>query len=107
MTSITPFLWFDTKAEEAAEFYVSIFPDSRITRVARYGEAGPGPAGSAMTVDFSLRGQGFVALNGGPVFSFTPAVSFVVDCEDQAEGRPLLVPAVGRRVGGPMRLAHG
>jgi predicted 3-demethylubiquinone-9 3-methyltransferase (glyoxalase superfamily) len=82
---ITPFLWFDSRAEEAAEFYVSVFPDSRINSVTRYGEAGPGPAGSAMTVDFMLRGQSFVALNGGPVFTFTPAISFVVDCETQEE----------------------
>jgi predicted 3-demethylubiquinone-9 3-methyltransferase (glyoxalase superfamily) len=83
--AIRPFLWFDSRAEEAAEFYVSVFPDSRINSVTRYGEAGPGPAGSAMTVDFCLRGQSFVALNGGPVFAFTPAVSFVVDCETQEE----------------------
>jgi predicted 3-demethylubiquinone-9 3-methyltransferase (glyoxalase superfamily) len=82
---ITPFLWFDAQAEEAALFYVSLFPDSRIESLTRYSEAGPGPVGSAMTVEFSLRGRRFVALNGGPVFSFTPAVSFVVDCEDQAE----------------------
>jgi predicted 3-demethylubiquinone-9 3-methyltransferase (glyoxalase superfamily) len=82
---ITPFLWFDSQAEEAASFYVSIFPDSRIDGVARYGDAGPGPAGTAMTVEFRLRGRPFVALNGGPAFSFTPAVSFVVSCEDQAE----------------------
>jgi len=83
--SIRPFLWFDSRAEEAAEFYVSVFPDSRISQVNRYGEAGPGPAGTAMTVDFTLRGLSFVALNGGPVFSFNPAVSFVVDCEGQEE----------------------
>lgn len=82
---IVPFLWFDDKAEEAALFYVSIFPDSLVNRVARYGDAGPGPAGSAMTVSFTLRGRSFVALNGGPIFKFTPAISFVVDCEDQAE----------------------
>jgi predicted 3-demethylubiquinone-9 3-methyltransferase (glyoxalase superfamily) len=82
---ITPFLWFDARAEEAALFYVSLFPDSRIDAINRYSEAGPGPAGTAMTVAFTLRGRPFVALNGGPVFSFTPAVSFVVGCEDQAE----------------------
>ena len=65
---ITPFLWFDRQAEEAASFYVSIFPNSKIVKVARYGEAGPGPAGSAMTVEFQLEGQPFVALNGGPLF---------------------------------------
>jgi len=82
---VTPFLWFDAQAEEAATFYVSLFPDSRVDSVNRYSEAGPGPAGSAMTVAFTLRGRPFVALNGGPVFSFTPAISFVVDCEDQVE----------------------
>jgi predicted 3-demethylubiquinone-9 3-methyltransferase (glyoxalase superfamily) len=82
---ITPFLWFDTQAEEAAGFYTSIFPNSKITKVVRYGEAGPGPAGSAMTVAFELEGQKFVGLNGGPHFKFTEAVSFVVNCETQAE----------------------
>jgi predicted 3-demethylubiquinone-9 3-methyltransferase (glyoxalase superfamily) len=85
MPPITPFLWFDREAEEAARFYVSIFPDSAIDEVTRYGAAGPGPEGSAMTVSFRLGESRFVALNGGPVFSFTPAVSFVVDCETQAE----------------------
>jgi predicted 3-demethylubiquinone-9 3-methyltransferase (glyoxalase superfamily) len=84
-SGVTPFLWFDAQAEEAATFYVSLFPDSRVDAINRYSEAGPGPAGSAMTVSFTLRGRPFVALNGGPVFSFTPAVSFVVDCENQAE----------------------
>jgi len=82
---ITPFLWFDSRAEEAALFYVSVFPDSKIDHVERYGDAGPGPAGSVMTIAFTLRGQRFVALNGGPVFSFTPAISFVVDCATQEE----------------------
>jgi predicted 3-demethylubiquinone-9 3-methyltransferase (glyoxalase superfamily) len=85
MRRITPFLWFDNQAEEAASFYVSIFPDSRIERVARYGEAGPRPAGSVMTVAFQLNGQEFIALNGGPLFKFTEAVSFVVSCENQEE----------------------
>jgi predicted 3-demethylubiquinone-9 3-methyltransferase (glyoxalase superfamily) len=85
MPKITPFLWFDTQAEEAAEFYVSIFPDSRVLEVARYGEAGPGPAGSAMTVRFELDGQEFLALNGGPEFRFTEAVSFLVSCASQEE----------------------
>ena len=80
---ITPFLWFDHQAEEAASFYVSIFPNSKLVRVSRYGEAGPGPAGSAMTVEFQLEGQEFLALNGGPIFKFTEAVSFVVNCETQ------------------------
>jgi predicted 3-demethylubiquinone-9 3-methyltransferase (glyoxalase superfamily) len=82
---ITPFLWFDHEAEEAAAFYVSIFPNSRIVKVARYGEAGPGPTGSAMTVEFQLEGQSFVALNGGPHFKFTEAISFVVTCQTQDE----------------------
>jgi predicted 3-demethylubiquinone-9 3-methyltransferase (glyoxalase superfamily) len=82
---ITPFLWFDNQAEEAANFYTSIFENSRITAVTRYGEAGPGPKGSVMTVAFQLAGQPFVALNGGPVFKFTEAISFVVNCETQEE----------------------
>ncbi|SRR6266404_2166019 len=82
---ITPFLWFDHQAEEAAKFYTSLFRNSRIEAVTRYGEAGPGPKGSVMTVDFELEGQKFTALNGGPVFKFTEAVSFVVNCETQQE----------------------
>jgi predicted 3-demethylubiquinone-9 3-methyltransferase (glyoxalase superfamily) len=82
---ITPFLWFDTQAEEAARFYVSLFEDSKIRAIARYGEGGMGAAGSVMTVDFQLAGQRFVALNGGPTFKFTEAVSFVVNCKDQKE----------------------
>jgi predicted 3-demethylubiquinone-9 3-methyltransferase (glyoxalase superfamily) len=82
---ITPFLWFDHQAEEAAGFYVSIFPNSMIAKVVRYGKAGPGPPGSAMTVQFQLEGQSFVALNGGPLYKFTEAISFVVNCETQDE----------------------
>jgi predicted 3-demethylubiquinone-9 3-methyltransferase (glyoxalase superfamily) len=82
---ITPFLWFDHQAEEAARFYTSIFPNSKINKVTRYNEAGPGPAGSVMTVEFQLEGQSFVALNGGPHFKFTEAISFVVNCETQDE----------------------
>ncbi len=82
---ITPFLWFDNQAEEAAAFYASIFPNSKIVKVCRYGEAGPGPAGSVMTVEFQLEGQSFVALNGGPHFQFTEAISFVVNCQTQDE----------------------
>lgn len=85
MTKITPFLWFDTQAEEAAKFYVSIFRNSKIVNIARYGEAGPGPAGSVMTVEFDLDGQPFIALNGGPQFKFNEAVSFSVDCKTQSE----------------------
>src|SRR5207244_2810662 len=82
---ITPFLCFDHQAEEAAGFYVSIFPNSKLVKVLRYGEAGPGPPGSAMTVQFQLEGQTFVALNGGPHFKFTEAISFVVNCQTQEE----------------------
>ena len=85
MQKITPFLWFDTQAEEAAKFYASIFPKSKILNVARYGEAGPGPKGSVMTVEFELDGQRMIALNGGPHFKFTEAISLSVDCKDQKE----------------------
>lgn len=85
MQKITPFLWFDTQAEEAAKFYTSTFPNSRIVTVARYGDAGPGPKGSVMTVEFELDGQRMIALNGGPQFKFTEAISLSVDCKDQAE----------------------
>ena len=85
MPAITPFLWFNDKAEEAANFYVSIFPNSRILSVSRYGDAGPGPKGSVMTVNFELDGRQFTALNGGPRYAFTPAVSFVVPCETQQD----------------------
>ena len=82
---ITPFLWFDHQAEEAAHFYTSIFPNSKIVKLVRYGAAGPGPAGSVMTVEFQLDGQNFVALNGGPIFKFTEAISFFVNCQSQDE----------------------
>ena len=82
---ITPFLWFDGQAEEAARFYVSLFENSAVTQVVRYGAAGPGPEGTAMTVAFRLAGQDFVALNGGPQFPFTEAVSFLINCDTQAE----------------------
>jgi predicted 3-demethylubiquinone-9 3-methyltransferase (glyoxalase superfamily) len=85
MQRITPFLWFDTQAEEAAKHYVSIFKNSRMVGVTRYGEAGPGPRGSVMTVTFELGGQRFIALNGGPHFKFTEAISFSVDCKTQDE----------------------
>ncbi|WP_428940644.1 VOC family protein [Fontivita pretiosa] len=85
MQKITPFLWFDGRAEEAATFYTSIFKNSRIVNIARYGDAGPGPKGSVMTVCFTLDGQEFVALNGGPMFNFTEAISFVVNCQTQEE----------------------
>lgn len=85
MQKITPFLWFDGKAEEAVNFYVSAFKDAKILDVLRYTEAGPGPEGSVMTIKFSLYGQEFVALNAGPEFTFTPAISFFVDCQSQEE----------------------
>lgn len=85
MQKITPFLWFDDKTEEAANFYVSIFKNSKIGSIARYGDAGPGPKGSVMTVSFQLEGQEFIALNGGPLYIFSPAISFFVDCKTQQE----------------------
>lgn len=85
MQKITTFLWFDTQAEEAANFYVSLFKNSKIGEIRRYGEAGPGPKGSVMMVAFQLEGQQFYALNGGPHFKFTPAISLFVDCQTQEE----------------------
>jgi predicted 3-demethylubiquinone-9 3-methyltransferase (glyoxalase superfamily) len=85
MQKITPFLWFDSQAEDAAKFYVSIFDNSRILKVVRYGAAGPGPEGTVMTVAFELNGMKFTALNGGPLFKFNESVSFVINCETQAE----------------------
>jgi predicted 3-demethylubiquinone-9 3-methyltransferase (glyoxalase superfamily) len=85
MPAITPFLWFNDKAEAAANFYVSIFPNSKILSISRYGDAGPGAKGSVMTVNFELDGRQFTALNGGPRYSFTPSVSFLIPCETQQE----------------------
>jgi predicted 3-demethylubiquinone-9 3-methyltransferase (glyoxalase superfamily) len=85
MQKITPFLWFDGKAEEAANFYVSIFKNSRIGKINRYGDQGPGPKGTVMIATFQIDGQEFIALNGGPQFTFSPAISFVVNCESQEE----------------------
>jgi len=85
MPKITPFLWFEDDAEEAANFYTSVFENSRVLATTRYGDAGPGPKGSVMTVKFELFGQELIALNGGPQYEFTPAISFVVNCETQAE----------------------
>ena len=85
MPKISPFLWFDTQAEEAAEFYVSLFPNSKVTSVTRYPEGGPRPVGMAMTVSFVLDGEAFTALNGGPQYKFDQAVSFVIPTKDQAE----------------------
>jgi predicted 3-demethylubiquinone-9 3-methyltransferase (glyoxalase superfamily) len=85
MQKITPCLWFDTEGEEAAEFYTSVFPNSRIVEVTRYGSAGPRAEGTVMTVSFELDGQRFIALNGGPDFKFNEAISLEVDCESQDE----------------------
>ena len=82
---IRPFLWFNDNAEEAADFYVSLFPNSKVTNVSRYGEGGPGEPGKAMVVNFELDGLQFMALNGGPVYEFSNAISFMVDCADQEE----------------------
>ena len=96
---ISPCLWFDGQAEEAANFYVSVFKNSRITAVSRSGEAGPGPTSSVKVVGLELDGQSFTALNGGPRFTFTEAISMVVHCETQAEGKSF--PPTERRVGAP------
>jgi predicted 3-demethylubiquinone-9 3-methyltransferase (glyoxalase superfamily) len=85
MQKITPFLWFDDNAEEAMNFYVSLFKNSRVVSVTRYGEAGPGPKGTVMAATFQLEGQDFYALNGGPQYTFTPAISLFVNCETQQE----------------------
>ena len=85
MQKITPFLWFDNNAEEASNFYVSIFKNSKVLSVSRYGDAGPGPKGTVMVTEFQIDGQKFVALNGGPRFKFTEAISFVINCDTQKE----------------------
>ena len=85
MQKITPFLWFDNQAEDAANFYTSIFKNSKILSITRFGDEGPGPKGKVMTVAFQLEGQDFTAINGGPEYSFTPAISFYVDCKTQEE----------------------
>ncbi len=85
MPRITPNLWFDTEGKEAAEFYVSVFPNSEITNVTYYGEAGPGPAGTVLTVDFVLDGQPYTTINGGPMFKFSEAISLLINCKDQEE----------------------
>ncbi len=85
MDKISPCLWFDGNAEEAMNFYLSVFKDARVTDILRWGEGGMAPAGTVLTCSFELQGQTFTALNGGPQFKFTPAISFFVDCEDQAE----------------------
>jgi predicted 3-demethylubiquinone-9 3-methyltransferase (glyoxalase superfamily) len=85
MPRITPNLWFDTQGKEAAEFYVSVFPNSEIKHISHYGEAGPRPAGTVLTVDFTLDGQDYTAINGGPDFTFSEAISLLINCADQEE----------------------
>jgi predicted 3-demethylubiquinone-9 3-methyltransferase (glyoxalase superfamily) len=85
MNKFVPCLWFDGRAEEAMEFYTKVFKDSKKAGFTRYGDKGPGPKGSVMTASFTLFGQDFLALNGGPMFQFTPAISLIINCEDQAE----------------------
>jgi predicted 3-demethylubiquinone-9 3-methyltransferase (glyoxalase superfamily) len=85
MSKITTSLWFDSNAEEAANFYTSVFKDSKITNISRYGDVGPGPKGSVMVVGFELNGQSFIGINGGPHFKFSPAISLVINCETQDE----------------------
>ncbi|MGF7117158.1 VOC family protein [Methanobacterium oryzae] len=85
MQKINPFLWFDNQAEEAMNFYISVFKNSKVISVTRYGEGGPAPKGTVMTAKFQIEGQEFVALNGGPMFTFSQAISFVVNCETQEE----------------------
>ena len=85
MHKISPFLWFDQQAEEAANYYVSIFKDSKILSISRYNDAGPGPAGKVLVVKFQIEGQDFFALNGGPQFRFDEAISFAIDCQTQEE----------------------
>ena len=85
MQTMTTCLWFDSKAEDAARFYVDVFPDGEMGAVTQYGEAGPGPAGTVMTATFRILGQEFMGLNGGPIYTFTPAISFVVNCDTQEE----------------------
>ena len=108
MQKITPCLWFDTEGEEAARFYTSVFPNSRIIDIAHYGEAGPRPEGMVMAVSFELDGQKFVALNGGPEFTFDEAISFQVPCENQEEVDAFwsTLSADGEE-GPPLRLAEG
>ena len=101
MKKIVPCLWFDTEGEAAAQLYTSVFPNSKILDVARYGEAGPRPAGTVMTVSFVLNGQEFLALNGGPEFTFSEAVSFQVMCDDQDEVDHFWAKLGGRGEHGP------
>ena len=107
MQKITPNLWFDDQAEQAAEFYVSVFKNSRIVNVTHYSDAGPRPAGMVMTVEFELDGQRFVAINGGPDFTFDEAVSFGIECADQDEVDYYWEQLTAGGSGGTVRLAEG
>ncbi len=108
MPKISPFLWFESQAEEAAKFYVSVFPNSKIVKTSYYGEGAPGPKGSVMVVEFELDGQTVLALNGGPVFKFTEAILAERRVQESGRGRPLLEGADRRwRPGGAVRLAEG
>src|SRR5436190_12846568 len=107
MPSITPNLWFDTQALEAAEFYTSVFPNSEITHVSHYGEAGPRETGMVLTVDFSLDGQRYTAINGGPDFTFDEAISLLVNCKDQAEVDEYWAKLGEGGEARPVRLAQG
>ena len=107
MNAITPCLWFDTEGEAAAEFYTSVFPNSKIVDISRYGSTGPRTEGTVMTVDFELNGQPFIALNGGPDFTFNEANLPRGDLRGPGGGRPLLGGAHRRRGRGPLRLAEG
>ena len=107
MPKITPFLWFNDQAEEAMNFYTAIFKNSKIGSVSRYGEGAPGQPGSVMTATFELNGQEFMALNGGPLFTFTEAISFFVSCETQMEVDELWEKLYRGRRRKPMRLAEG
>ena len=107
MPRITPNLWFDTQGKEAAEFYVSVFPNSEVTDVTYYGEAGPGPAGTVLTVDFVLDGQEYTAINGGPEFTFDEGDLPADQLRRPGRGRLLLVQALRGRRRGPVRMAQG
>ena len=105
--SLTPCLWFDREAEDAAKFYTSVFPNSKIVSTSYFGEAGPRDDDLVLTVEFELDGTPFVALNGGPDFTFSEAISFQIDCKDQDEVDHYWESAVRGRRGGPVRLAQG
>lgn len=107
MPKIIPNLWFDTQGKDAAEFYCSVFPNSKIKNVTYYNEAGPRPAGTVLTVEFELDGQEYIAINGGPEFTFSEAISLMISCRRPGRDRLLLGQALRRRRGGPLWLAEG